>query len=159
YSAPPTDTSDAVLALAIKTGRIVWSRQFTPSDIFNGGCADKTVNCPDGGGPDYDFGSSVMLVRSGGRPLIIAGQKSGIVYALDPDRRGEIVWQIRVGKGSTNGGVQWGMAADGQNVYAAVSDLVRTTRRNREATDLRASDLDPNQGGGLTAIKISDGSK
>ena len=154
YSAPATETSDAVVALELKTGRIVWSRQFTPGDIFSGGCATRNPQC----GPDFDFGSSAMLVRSGGKTLLAAGQKSGVVYALDPDRKGEIVWQTRVGKGSTNGGVQWGMASDGQKVYAAVSDVVRTPIRDRDPADLRTANLDPQQGGGLTALRL-DGSQ
>jgi polyvinyl alcohol dehydrogenase (cytochrome) len=91
--------------------------------------------------------------------LLIAGQKSGVVYALNPDKRGEIVWQARVGKGSTNGGVQWGMASDGQNVYAATSDLVRSRRAATDIADLRANDLDPKQGGGLTALRVASGAK
>jgi len=144
-----------VVALALKNGHIVWSRQFTAGDIFNGACGARNPNC----GPDYDFGSSAMLVRSGGKTLLLAGQKSGIVYALDPDRKGEVVWQTRVGKGSTNGGVQWGMASDGRNVYAAVSDVVRTARPNRDLADLRDRDLDTQQGGGLTALRLANGSK
>jgi polyvinyl alcohol dehydrogenase (cytochrome) len=72
-------------------------------------------------GPDFDFGSSPIPVRApngtlDGRELLLAGQKSGVVWALDPAKQGEIVWQARVGKGSTNGGVQWGMATDGQRI-------------------------------------------
>jgi polyvinyl alcohol dehydrogenase (cytochrome) len=155
YSHPATAMSDAVVALELKNGKIAWSRQVTPGDVFSGQCAGPNSNC----GPDYDFGASVMLVNRGGKNLLIAGQKSGIVYALDPDHKGEIVWQIRVGRGSTNGGVQWGMAADGQNAYAAVSDVVRTPRKKTDLADLRNNDLDPNKGGGLTAIRLTDGSK
>jgi polyvinyl alcohol dehydrogenase (cytochrome) len=154
YSQPATKLSDAVVALRIKTGQIVWSRQFTERDIFSGECAG-TPDC----GPDFDFGSSAMLVNVAGRSLVLAGQKSGMVYALDPDKQGEIVWQLRVGKGSTNGGVLWGMAADGQNVYAAVSDLSRQARKPSDPADLRTNDLDPANGGGLTAIRLVDGSK
>jgi polyvinyl alcohol dehydrogenase (cytochrome) len=154
YSRPETKLSDAVVALSIKTGKVVWSRQFVEGDVFSGEC-QTTGTC----GPDFDFGSSAMLVNAGGRSLLIAGQKSGMVYALDPDRKGEIVWQLRVGKGSTNGGVQWGMAADGQNAYAAVSDVVRVTRKPTDPADLRQRDLDPALGGGLTAIRLADGSK
>jgi len=154
YSAPDTAMSDAVVALSIKTGKAVWSRQFTQKDIFSGECL-ATNSC----GPDFDFGSSAMLVNAGGRDLLVAGQKSGIVYALDPDKKGALVWQLRVGKGSTNGGVQWGMAADGQNIYAAVSDVVRQNRKATDLSDLRQRDLDPAQGGGLTAIRIADGTK
>jgi polyvinyl alcohol dehydrogenase (cytochrome) len=144
---------DSVVALEIKTGRIVWSRQLVEGDVFSGECL-ATSSC----GPDFDFGSSAMLVNAGGRNLLVAGQKSGVVYALDPDRKGEIVWQLRVGKGSTNGGVLWGMAADGQNAYAAVSDVARQRRKPADPADLRQNDLDPGKGGGLTAIRLADGS-
>ncbi len=157
YSPPSTAMSDAVLALELKSGKIAWSRQFTTGDIFSGRCAGKP-EC----GPDFDFGSSAILVHIGNahsenRDMLLAGQKSGIVYALDPARKGAILWQIRIGKGSTNGGVQWGMAADGQKVYAAISDLERSRVQTNDPTDLRSFSLDPNHGGGLHAIRIADG--
>lgn len=155
YSPPATTTSDAVMALELKTGKIAWSRQLTMGDIFSGGCSAQGIEC----GPDFDFGSSAILVHSGNRDLLLAGQKSGVVYALDPARKGEVLWQIRIGKGSTNGGVQWGMAADGQNVYAAVSDLSRAPVKSIDPANLRTSNLDPNVGGGLFAIRIADGVK
>jgi polyvinyl alcohol dehydrogenase (cytochrome) len=154
YSEPATKMSDAVVALSIKTGKIVWSRQFVEKDIFSGECL-ATNSC----GPDYDFGSSAMLVNAGGRSLVVVGQKSGMVFALDPDKKGEVVWQLRVGKGSTNGGVLWGMASDGQNAYAAVSDIGRQRRTQTDSSDLRTNDVDPSVGGGLTAIKLTDGGK
>jgi polyvinyl alcohol dehydrogenase (cytochrome) len=157
YSTPATTTSDAVLGLDLATGRILWSRQVTSGDAFNSGCMVGVdgPNCPEGGarGPDYDFGSSAILVRNArGRDLLIAGQKSGIVYALNPDRKGEIVWTQRVGKGGTIGGVQWGMASDGQNVYAAASDAYFVTK---DQTRVLSSD----QGGGLTALRVAEGTK
>jgi polyvinyl alcohol dehydrogenase (cytochrome) len=153
FSSPATDLSDAVLALDLKTGRIVWSKQVSPGDIFSGACTG--AGCP---GPDYDFGSSVLIEKlPNGREVLLAGQKSGVVYALDPDRKGAILWQTRVGKGGTNGGVQWGMASDGQKVYAAVSDLVR---KAPPGTIIQVGlPPDPTQGGGLTALRISDGEK
>jgi polyvinyl alcohol dehydrogenase (cytochrome) len=153
FSSPPTDLSDAVLALEVKTGRIVWSRQVTPGDVFSGACSGG--QCP---GPDFDFGSSVLIEKlANGRDILLAGQKSGVVFALDPDRKGEILWQTRVGKGGTNGGVQWGMASDGENVYAAVSDLVRKAPPN---TVIQVGlPPDPSEGGGLTALRIATGEK
>ena len=153
FSSPATNMSDAVLALEIQTGRIVWFKQMTPGDIFSGVCTG--TQCP---GPDFDFGSSVLLEKlPNGREVLLAGQKSGVVYALDPDRKGEILWQTRVGKGGTNGGVQWGMASDGQKVYAAVSDLVR---KAAPGTVVQVGlPPDPRQGGGLTALRIGNGEK
>ncbi len=153
YSAPATDTSDAVLALSLKDGQIVWKKQITAADVYSGACAGQST-C----GPDFDFGSSAILVNSNGRDLLLAGQKSGFVHALDPDKKGDIVWQTRVGQGGTNGGVQWGMATDGQRVYATVSDVGRSRQTNM-TTDPRRYILDPKQGGGLTALKVTDGSK
>jgi polyvinyl alcohol dehydrogenase (cytochrome) len=146
YSEPATATSDAIVAVDLKTGRIEWTRQTRPGDILNGNCQSKNT-CP---GPDYDFGASPILEKlDGGRELLLVGQKSGIVYALDPDKDGQIVWEARVGKGGVNGGVQWGMASDGRNLYAATSDVVRRG----------AAGYDPKQGGGLTALRIRDGQK
>jgi polyvinyl alcohol dehydrogenase (cytochrome) len=156
YSVPATDLSDAVVALDLSTGRIVWSKQFTPGDVFSGACPSKGPSCPDGPGPDFDFASSAILVaRDNGRDVLLAGQKSGVVHALDPDAQGAIVWQTRVGRGGTSGGVQWGMAADGQTVYAAVSDMDR--RYEVRALDPQRFVVDRGTGGGVTALRIADG--
>jgi polyvinyl alcohol dehydrogenase (cytochrome) len=160
YSHPATATSDAVIALDLKSGRIRWSRQTTTNDVYNSACGGGGTNCPPANGPDHDFGSSALLIRlRSGRQLIFAGQKSGIVYALDPDQHGRIVWQTRVGRGSTNGGVQWGMASDGTKVYAAVSDVVRPPGGVGGAGPIGNARLDPIQGGGLTALQLDDGAK
>jgi polyvinyl alcohol dehydrogenase (cytochrome) len=159
YSHPATATSDAILALDLKTGAIVWSQQTTPNDVYNSSCGTRGANCPEDAGPDFDYGASAMLVRaSDGRDVLIAGQKSGVVYALDPAAKGRLLWQTRVGKGGTNGGVQWGMATDGRNVYASVSDVVRVGRVTGP-TPIGDAQLDPVQGGGLTALNIADGSR
>jgi len=159
YSTPATDTSDAVMALDLKTGQTMWSRQMTAKDAYNSACGDKSANCPSENGPDYDFGSSALLVKSGNRDLVVVGQKSGVVYALDPSKKGEIVWQARVGKGGVNGGVQWGMASDERHVYAAVSDVVRIPRPAGDPNDPARFTLNPTEGGGLTALDLKDGRK
>ena len=157
YSHPATPTSDAIIALDVKSGRIVWAQQTTRNDVYNSACPVRGENCPENNGPDHDFGASAMLVRTpDGRDVLIAGQKSGLVYALDPSNKGRVVWQARVGKGGTNGGVQWGMASDGRHVYAPVSDVVRR-QVVTGAAPVGAAQLDPVEGGGLTALNISDG--
>jgi polyvinyl alcohol dehydrogenase (cytochrome) len=156
YSAPATPLSDAVLALELATGKIVWAKQTTPGDVWNTLCSTKG-NCP---GPDFDYGASVILEKlNNGRDVLLAGQKSGVVYALDPDRKGEILWQVRVGQGGTNGGVQWGMASDGHQVYAATSDVRRSQAPNADPLDPRPQFADPKVGGGLTALRIGTGEK
>ena len=145
YSDPPTDDSDAIIAYELDSGTRLWSRQFTEGDAYNMACnprADK-ANCPDANGPDFDFGASAMLVElDDGKRLLVAGQKSGMVHAVDPDREGAIVWQRRAGKGGMLGGIQFGPAADSRNAYVAVSDF-RGPRSN--------------EGGSITAYRLSDG--
>jgi polyvinyl alcohol dehydrogenase (cytochrome) len=160
YSHPATATSDAVVALELKTGRIVWTQQTTPNDVYNSACGSRGANCPDDAGPDHDYGSSVMLLKTtSGKDILVAGQKSGVVYGLDPDANGKLVWETRVGKGGVNGGVQWGMASDGRNVYASVSDVVRPPGGVSGPIALGSVSLDPTQGGGLTALRVDDGQK
>ncbi|HSZ18454.1 MAG TPA: PQQ-binding-like beta-propeller repeat protein [Candidatus Acidoferrum sp.] len=157
YSVPPTTTSDAVMALDLKTGRIAWSSQVLANDAYTSACRTKGVNCPSTNGPDFDFGSSAILVRApNGKEMLVAGQKSGMVYAFDPDAKGKILWQTRVGKGGLNGGVQWGMASDEQKVYAAVND---TSGVMNTAGPVGGATFDPVKGGGLTALHLEDGSK
>ena len=159
YTEPVTPTSDAVIALALADGRIVWNRQITAGDAYNGSCnREHRSNCPYEAGPDYDFGSAAILLRGRGGDRLLAGQKSGIVYALDATQEGEILWQTRVGEGGTNGGVQWGMATDGDYVYTTVSDVGRT-RQDGNPLDTRRYVLDPQRGGGLTALRVADGSR
>jgi polyvinyl alcohol dehydrogenase (cytochrome) len=147
FSAPATPTSDALVALNPADGKIVWASQTTANDVS-----------PSERGPDFDYGAPPLLIKTPeGRELILAGQKSAIVYAFDPDKKGEVVWQTRVGRGAANGGVQWGMSYDGQNLYAAVSDAAG--KRTMDANGVPARILDPAVGGGLTALKVSDGSK
>ncbi|MGA2133637.1 MAG: PQQ-binding-like beta-propeller repeat protein [Bryobacteraceae bacterium] len=146
YSDPPARTSDAFLAFDMDTGKLLWSRQLTAGDAYNLGCPTGD-NCPESKGPDFDFGCSPNLVDlPNGKRALIAGQKSGMVHALDPDQQGELLWQTRVGKGGPLGGVQWGNASDGQNVYAAVSDHFATPDK-------------PKAGGGMFALKLATGER
>jgi polyvinyl alcohol dehydrogenase (cytochrome) len=125
YSAPATDLSDAIIALRIEDGAIAWHFQAHAGDTYNASCdaMPPGPNCPSPRGPDFDFGASVALARdSKGRELLLAGQKSGDVWALDPDARGKVVWRQRVGAGSALGGVHWGIAVSKGSVLVPISD-------------------------------------
>ena len=136
YSDPATGNSDAFVAFDLDSGKILWSRQVLAADAWNTSCRlPDRINCTEADGPDFDFGSPPILVTlANGRRALVAGQKSGVVHAIDPDRNGEILWQERVGKGGINGGVQWGSAADQSNVYVALSDIGRIPVPNSQAT-------------------------
>ena len=156
YSDPTSTLSDAFVALDLASGKILWSRQMTASDAYTSACRlpDKT-NCAASNGPDLDFGASPILVdRPNGRRMLVAGQKSGIVHALDPDANGEVLWQTRVGRGGTMGGIQWGSATDGTNIYVALSDIGRIMLSYSTSTD-----ADPKQGGGMFALRLADGER
>ena len=123
YSAPAQSSSDAVIALDLETGSIRWTRQVTPNDVYVTNCRAGNPNCPEVAGPDVDFGSPPMLTRVNGRDVIVIGQKSGVGYAMDPDRKGAVLWQYRAGRGGTLGGMEWGGAVEGGRAYFAVSDI------------------------------------
>jgi polyvinyl alcohol dehydrogenase (cytochrome) len=160
YSDPPTPMSDAVVAMRMSTGEILWSKQLTMGDAWNSSCyLAGRENCPDSDGPDFDFASAVALVSlSGGKRALVVGQKSGIAYALDPDKQGQILWQSRIGKGGTVGGVEWGGATDGRNFYVALSDVGFQVALIPGTND-RQYQLDPKQGGGIFAFRIDNGER
>ncbi len=136
YSAPAQSSSDAVVALDLETGSIRWMRQVTPNDVYVTNCRAGNPNCPKTVGPDVDFGSPPMLARVNGRDLIVIGQKSGVGYAMDPDKKGEVIWQYRAGKGGTLGGMEWGGAVDAGRAYFAVSDIQQPEPGGLHAIDI-----------------------
>lgn len=166
YSDPPASTSDAFLAFDSDTGKLVWSKQMTAGDAFLVSCVRPDAaeyNCPEAKGPDFDFGSSPILVDlPGNRHALIAGQKSGVVHAVDPDNQGAILWQTRIGVGGTLGGIQWGSAADSEKVYVALSDVrlkhvPRGTPGSQPSFDGGGFLLDPKAGGGIFALNLATG--
>ena len=152
YSSPATGASDAIIAFDMDSGAIRWVRQMTENDIWNGSCRQPDrdpATCPDADAPDFDFAASPILAElEDGRQILIAGQKSGLVYALDPDREGEILWYQRVGKGGTQGGIMFGPAADGEHLYVAITDFERMPGTR---------EVNPDAGGGLVALALSNG--
>jgi polyvinyl alcohol dehydrogenase (cytochrome) len=121
YTEVEHPATDAVLAMDMKTGKVRWTTQVFKDDNYMSG----TINAPLGErGPDYDFGASSMLVKVGGKDLVITGNKSSNVYAMDPDT-GKIVWQTpKLGVGGASGGVHWGTATDGKIIFAALGSEV-----------------------------------
>ena len=135
YSSPADTNSDAVIAVALDTGERLWSRQTFPGDAWNVACmmADNP-NCPEEDGPDYDQASSPLLVDIGeGKTVVVAGQKDGRVFALDWETGQKKLWEVKLGRGSIQGGVHFGMAADGTTVYVPINDMNDT--RNGEWLD------------------------
>ena len=142
YTAPAAGTSDAIVAFDLDTGALRWTNQLTPDDAFILNCGGANPNCPQDDGPDFDFGSSPVLVTmTDGRDLLVIGQKSGVGYGLDPDRDGAIVWQYRVGAGSALGGIEWGFAVDEEKAYFANSDYLTPEPGGLAAVRLRTGEL------------------
>ncbi len=124
YTRPASATSDSIIAFDIDTGVMDWVQQTTSDDAFTMACsmAADHPNCPDAG-PDLDIGASVMAVTlSTGKDIVVAGSKGAILYALDPDNGGAILWQTRLGRGGALGGVHWGMTYVGDVAFVPISD-------------------------------------
>jgi polyvinyl alcohol dehydrogenase (cytochrome) len=159
FSDPGTKTSDAILAFDMQTGKMLWSKQLTEDDIYNMACepGPSKASCPEDKGPDVDIGASPILVKaSNGKRVLLVSQKSGVAHGLDPDRQGAILWQTRVGRGGSLGGIQWGSASDGKNMYVALSDIVFL---QAEFTTGKPLVVDPKAGGGLFALDVVTGKK
>jgi polyvinyl alcohol dehydrogenase (cytochrome) len=144
YAGPPQKAMNAIIAIDLKTGAHKWLQQTIPNDIWLMQCVaqstakDKQVNpnCPDEQGPDFDFSAAPLITTTAaGRDLIVVPQKSGVLWALDPDKGGEVVWQYRYGQGSGMGG-QWGAAADGVNAYIGTGDGMSPTPGGMHAVNL-----------------------
>ena len=135
YSSPADQNSDAVIAVRLDTGERLWSRQTFPEDAWNVACMMvDNPNCPEEDGPDYDQASSPLLVDIGaGKTVVVAGQKDGRVFALDWETGQNKLWEVKLGRGSIQGGVHFGMAADGTTVYVPINDMNDT--RNGEWLD------------------------
>lgn len=145
-SPPSTEASDSLVAFDLSTGQIRWVHPVTENDIWNGSCLRpnrETAVCPDKDAPAFDFTGSPLLVDvGGGRQLIVVGNKSGVIFGFDPDDKGRIVWEQRVANGGTGGGVFWGSATDGVNIYAASADF---------------SSASPDAGRGMNAVEPRTG--
>jgi len=147
YSDPAAPESDAVMALAMDTGKVKWTTQTLAGDAYTIACMDSSpesmVACPESNGPDLDFGSSPILVeRTDGSRILLAGQKSGWLYALDP-ASGKVIWKTEVGEGGIVGGIEWGFATDAEKAYVAIAG---------------AWEKGPGEAGGISAVNLSDGS-
>lgn len=131
-SPPAHENTNAIIAIGLADGKQRWSFHATPKDIYNAGCGPRPradqFNCV---GPDetvyrdVDFGASMILGKaSDGRELVYAGQKSGSVWAMNPDT-GEVVWRTALGTGGALGGVHWGIAFANDLVYAPIANVGR----------------------------------
>ena len=160
YSDPAASTADAILALDLDSGAVKWVRQLTAGDAWNLACGGvDPANCPKAPGPDHDFASPPMLVTlPNGDPRLIVGQKSGIVHGLD-GQTGKVLWSTRVGKGGMLGGIEWGSATDGQHAYVALSDQTMRPAGTGDSIVIGRTRLDPKIGGGLFAVRVTDGTK
>ena len=145
YSNPPARESDAIMAVAMDTGRVLWVQQTLAGDAWNVGCLGTgaaRINCPDGAGPDHDFSSSPSIgVLPDGKRVVIAGQKSGALFGLNPDT-GAQLWKTQVGQGGILGGIEWGFSVDATTAYVSLSS---------------ALEKKPGEAGGLVAVNIADG--
>jgi len=153
FSGPEKPGADAIIAMNLDFGTVKWVNQRTAGDISIGGCRSpnpKRPNCPPQEvGPDLDFGSSPMLVSlPDGRDLIVAPQKSGITWGLDPDNEGAVVWQYKAGRGGPMGGTEWGTATDGDLAYIPISD-------DQSSIFKRSGDTP----GGLHAVRLATGER
>jgi len=159
YSAPAAFTTDAIVAMDLDSGRLLWSVQGTADDVWLARCLrEATPDC----GPDQDFGDPPILrTLPDGTSLLVAGQKSGNVWAYDPDRKGAVVWRTPLVSNTTEfgGKIVWGGAADEQTAYFGLGPGGIAALRLRDgqrqwfvSPPPAGAPARPGQDGALTAI-------
>jgi polyvinyl alcohol dehydrogenase (cytochrome) len=124
----PQPLADAVVALDLAAGKVQWSRQLA---------------APQAGLARLE-GPPVLRTPAAGRETLLASQVSGMVYGLDPEHAGEVLWQLQAASPDSPGGIAPGAAADHRSLYVPLS--------GREAQP-------PNEAGSLTAIDIKAGTR
>jgi polyvinyl alcohol dehydrogenase (cytochrome) len=164
------------MALDMITGKVLWVKQFTAGDAYNMACSmPNKESCPASNGPDFDIGASPILVTAAsGKRVLLVSQKSGVARALDPHKKGEILWESRVGRGGPLGGIQWGSASDSENMYVAVSDIAFAIPEIKpgptpapDSSKIAGPEIsiglaltpDPKAGGGLFALDVATGKR
>lgn len=147
YSSPANAISNSLVAVDTNVGGITWSYQTVPNDAWNEECLTlDPANCPKEKGPDVDIAASVILATmKSGKQLIVVGQKSGWVYAIDPHTH-NLVWKTRVGRGGLLGGIYFGMATAGNTLFVPISDAPDGAAHDEPARP------------GLYALDLRDGS-
>ncbi len=123
YTSPAAPQTDSIIAFDLTSGGLLWSYQSIADDAWNLACfLGGGPNCPLQNGPDWDFGAPPILHRlPDGRDVLLAGEKSSDVLALDPEN-GKLLWKRRLGRGGYYGGVHWGMAASPTTLYAPLAE-------------------------------------
>ena len=152
YSHPESAMSDSIVALSMESGDVKWFYKGLKGDVFNAACnlPDQT-NCPEDAGPDYDMGASSMLIKlTNGKEVLVAGQKTGVAHVLDPDQNGKLLWQKKVAPGGILGGIEWGMANNGQYAFISKSG---TEWENQDFISATTT-IDPHKGGGIVALDL-----
>ena len=146
YNDAEEGDTNAVAALDLETGKRKWSVHPLPTDDPYTVCrVAARADCEKPVPERMEFGASpVLRTLPSGASALVVGQKSGVVYGLDPDHAGKEMWQARVGEGGPLGGVMYGGAADENALYVSVAD--------RDAKP-------PFSPGGLTALRLSDGKR
>jgi polyvinyl alcohol dehydrogenase (cytochrome) len=122
YTYPAAPTSDAIMALDMDTGKNLWTYQVQANDAYLVGCQfDKTENCPEKVGVDWDIPAPPILqTMKNGQDVLIVCTKPGDVLSLNPDKQGALNWRVNVVKNKNNhgySGMRWGGATDANNAY------------------------------------------
>jgi polyvinyl alcohol dehydrogenase (cytochrome) len=164
YTEPRVAEADAIIALDLGSGEKRWGKSFVPKqfasgDIWHGGCEAEIMfsetkdTCPPTNPKlegDREFGApAVLKTLANGKDILLAGSKDGVLYALDPDRQGTVLWQIRLskiapGRGPILGGIEHGIAVDDKHIYVPIADmkpLLQTAKGSMASIDLESGKL------------------
>jgi polyvinyl alcohol dehydrogenase (cytochrome) len=107
--------TDSIAAFGLNDGKLRWVKQLK---VLGQTTSSGFINSP------------VLRTLASGNEVVLAAQLSGVLYGLDPDHGGEILWQTKPGAADagSDGGVAWGTAADHRSWFVALSGSLAEAR-------------------------------
>jgi polyvinyl alcohol dehydrogenase (cytochrome) len=156
YSTPADNNSNAIFAIKLDSGAIAWKRQMTQGNIYNSACHSDKINCPRAyKAGNWGFAASPVLAKtSEGRDVLVAGQKAGLVWGLDPDS-GSILWKARLTQEGKTVGPYLGIAVENHRVFATVSQKQPIDKPFPEISKLGMYAIDVGRGDVLWSAPVS----
>lgn len=111
----------SVIAYDFKTGDRQWQQSLLPTPAErNRICGSRETDCRN----MFSSGTSVLIhPLSKDKDILVVGQKSGVVHALDPDDDGRLLWSNKIAEGGDLGGIMYGLASDAEKIYVPVADV------------------------------------
>jgi len=118
---------NSIISYDLDNGSLKWVTRRSEYDAWIVQCIFNGPDCPSVPGPDADFGMSPsMITNKNGEDVLVIGQKSGVVWSINPNN-GNVLGSVLAGPDATLGGINWGGATDGSSYFVGIINQLQKT--------------------------------